>query len=176
MLWAVDYFKEEQADERRSSGWTMAARPPAPTSMPSAKQARSTLAAALDNWDVEAADAAVLNYASVAEPREVFELLWQYGARDFRGIGHKAITVQNAHRILSLLGWEYRDPEPRVVAALTLAGSLSRRRFRLLQRPVEPYERHDAGSAGATGRLGPDLETSMSLSGQVRNVTASEGE
>ena len=119
MLWAVDYFKEEQADERRSSGWTMAARPPAPTPMPSAEQARSTLANALDNWDVEAADAAVLNYASVAEPREVFELLWQYGARDFRGIGHKAITVQNAHRILSLLGWEYRDPVLRsTVAAL----------------------------------------------------------
>ena len=119
MLWAVDYFKEEQADERRSSGWTMAARPPAPTSMPSAEQARSTLADALDNWDVEAADAAVVNYASVAEPREVFELLWQYGARDFRGIGHKAITVQNAHRVLTLLGWEHRDPVLRsTVAAL----------------------------------------------------------
>lgn len=119
MLWAVDYFKEEQADERHSSGWTMAARPPAPHPMPSPEQARSALVEALDHWDLEAADAAVVNYASVAEPDEVFELLWQYGARDFRGIGHKAITVQNAHRILTLLGWEHRDPVLRsTVAAL----------------------------------------------------------
>ena len=119
MLWAVDYFKEEQADERHSSGWTMAARPPIPTPAPSPDQARSALAAALENWDLEAADAAVVNYASVAEPDEVFELLWQYGARDFRGIGHKAITVQNAHRILGLLGWQHRDPVLRsTVAAL----------------------------------------------------------
>ena len=119
MLWAVDYFKEEQADERHSSGWTMAAPPPVPTPAPSPDQARSALSAALDNWDLEAADAAVVNYASVAQPSEVFELLWQYGARDFRGIGHKAITVQNAHRMLNLLGWEHRDPVLRsTVAAL----------------------------------------------------------
>ena len=119
MLWAVDYFKEEQADERHSSGWTMAAPPPVPTPAPSPDQARSALASALDNWDLEAADTAVVNYASVAQPREVFELLWQYGARDFRGIGHKAITVQNAHRMLDLLGWEHRDPVLRsTVAAL----------------------------------------------------------
>ena len=119
MLWAVDYFKEEQADERHSSGWTMAARPPVPTPAPSPDQARSALASALDNWDLEAADTAVVNYASVAEPDEVFGLLWQYGARDFRGIGHKAITVQNAHRMLKLLGWEHRDPVLRsTVAAL----------------------------------------------------------
>ena len=119
MLWAVDYFKEEQADERHSSGWTMAASPPDSTPAPSADQASSALAAALDNWDLEAADAAVVNYAGVAQPREVFELLWQYGARDFRGIGHKAITVQNAHRMLNLLGWEHRDPVLRsTVAAL----------------------------------------------------------
>ena len=119
MLWAVDYFKEEQADERHSSGWTMAAPPPVSTPAPSPDQARSALVTALDNWDLEAADAAVVNYASVAEPDAVFELLWQYGARDFRGIGHKAITVQNAHRMLNLLGWEHRDPVLRsTVAAL----------------------------------------------------------
>lgn len=119
MLWAVDYFKEEQADERHSGGWTMAARPPVPTPAPSPDQARSALAAALDNWDLESADTAVVNFASVAQPRDVFQLLWKYGARDFRGIGHKAITVQNAHRMLNLLGWEHRDPVLRsTVAAL----------------------------------------------------------
>ena len=110
MLWAVDYFKEEQAEERHSSGWAMAARPSTPIPARSVDQARSALAAALDNWDLEAADAAVVSYARVAGPREVFDLLWRYGARDFRGIGHKAITVQNAHRMLNLLGWEHRDP------------------------------------------------------------------
>ena len=42
MLWAVDYFKEEQADERHSSGWTMAARAAgADVPHPSPDQARS---------------------------------------------------------------------------------------------------------------------------------------
>ena len=119
MLWAVDYFKEEQAEERHSSGWTMAARPSTLTPATSRARVRSALVDALDHWDLEAADAAVVNYASVAGPREVFELLWQYGARDWRGIGHKAITVQNAHRILALLGWQHRDPVLRsTVAAL----------------------------------------------------------
>ena len=119
VMWAVDNFKEEQAEELQSSGWTMAAPPPAPTPMPSPEQARSALADALDHWDLEAADTAVVNFASVAGPREVFELLWRYGARDFRGIGHKSITVQNAHRMLSLLGWEHREPVLRsTVAAL----------------------------------------------------------
>ena len=119
VLWAVDNFKEEQAEELHASGWTMAARPSAPTPAPSPDRARSALAAALDNWDLEAADAAVVNYASVAEPREVFDLLSRYGARDFRGIGHKAIAVHNAHRILTLLGWQHREPVLRsTVAAL----------------------------------------------------------
>ena len=119
VLWAVDNFKEEQAEELHASGWTMAARPSAPIPAPSPERARGALAAALDNWDLKAADAAVVNYADVAEPREVFGLLWHYGARDFRGIGHKAIAVQNAHRILTLLGWQHRDPVLRsTVAAL----------------------------------------------------------
>ncbi len=117
VLWAVDNFKEEQAEELHTSGWTMAARTPAPAG--SLDRARSRLVSALDAWDLEAADAAIVSYASVAEPHEVFEVLWQYGARDFRGIGHKAITVQNAHRILGLLGWQYREPVLRsTVAAL----------------------------------------------------------
>ena len=119
LMWAVDNFKEEQAEELESSGWTMAVPPPAPTPMPSPEQARSALADALDHWDLPAADAAVVNFARVAGPWEVFELLWRYGARDFRGIGHKAITVQNAHRMLSLLGWEHCEPVLRsTVAAL----------------------------------------------------------
>ena len=115
VLWGVDYFKEEQADELQASGWTMPARTPTPAC--SLAQARSGLVSALDHWDLEAADAAVVDFANAAQPREVFELLVRYGARDFRGIGHKAITVLNAHRILALLGWRHREPVLRSVAA-----------------------------------------------------------
>ena len=88
MLWAVDYFKEEQAEERHSSGWTMAARPSTLTPATSKARVRSALVDALDHWDLEAADAAVVNYASVAGPREVFELL----GNTVRAIGAASAT------------------------------------------------------------------------------------
>ena len=188
LMWAVDNFKEEQAEELHSSGWTMAARPPAPTPMPSQGQARSALADALDNWDLAAADAAVVNFASVAGPREVFELLWQYGARDFRGIGHKAITVQNAHRMLSLLGWQHREPVLRsTVAALVnfyddpnpatteLEEEAAWRQNTALRREIPGnwlQGRLDAGASAevlAALREGDSLETGRAIVGFLRD-------
>jgi len=100
LIWAADNFKRSQADERRASGWRMSeATDKRKVVRPEA--ARRALIAALESWDSEAADAAVTNYARVAAPEDVLSLLFSYGARDLRGIGHKAITVQNAHRIVA---------------------------------------------------------------------------
>ncbi len=117
-LWAVEYFKDTQAEELRASGWTMPAL--IPSTAPSPAQARSELTSALDRWDLEAADAAVAKYASVASPHDVFTLLFQYAARDFRSIGHKAIAAANAHRILTLLGWRHHEPVLRSLVAAML--------------------------------------------------------
>jgi hypothetical protein len=102
VIWAVDYFKETQAQEQASSGWHMSTRATAPATNPEA--ARRSLTAALDKWDHEAADAAIVDYARSARPADIFSLLFSYGARDLREIGHKAITVSNAHSLITLFG------------------------------------------------------------------------
>jgi len=101
-IWAADYFKDTQAQERASSGWQMSRRAPSNNANPDG--ARRALTAALDKWDRDAADAAVTNYAQSADLTEIFALLFPYGARDLREIGHKAIAVCNAHGLLTLLG------------------------------------------------------------------------
>jgi hypothetical protein len=73
--------------------------------------ARRALTAALDRWDHEAADVAILEYARCADPVEIFALLFFYAARDLREIGHKAITVSNAHSLMALFGGA-ADAEP----------------------------------------------------------------
>jgi hypothetical protein len=102
VIWAVDYFKETQAQEQASSGWHMAPRAASPKANPEA--ARRSLIAAMDKWDREAADAAIVDYAQSAQPGDIFPLLFFYGARDLREIGHKAITVSNAHSLMALFG------------------------------------------------------------------------
>ena len=117
IVWAADYFKETQAQERAASGWRLPTRPTA--SFANREAARGALVTALDNWDREAADAAIANYAQAAHPDEIFSLLFPYGARDLRAIGHKAITVSNAHSLVVLLGGIHAAPLLRsTVAAL----------------------------------------------------------
>jgi hypothetical protein len=117
IAWAANYFKETQAQERATDGWRMPTRTAAP--VVSAQAARRALIVGLDNWDRDAADAAILNYAQVARPEQIFSLLFPYGARDLRSIGHKAIAVSNAHCLIELLGSAQAAPILRsTVAAL----------------------------------------------------------
>jgi hypothetical protein len=102
IVWAVDYFKDTQAQERATSGWHMPALPAAANATANTDAARRSLIAALDKWDHEAADVAIVQYARSAGLEETFAVLFPYGARDLREIGHKAITVSNAHSLLTL--------------------------------------------------------------------------
>ena len=115
--WAADYFKDTQAQERTASGWRLPTRSTA--SLGNREVARHALVTALDNWDRDAADAAIVNYAQAAHPDEIFSILFGYGARDLRAIGHKAITVSNAHSLVGVLGGVHATPLLRsTVAAL----------------------------------------------------------
>ena len=122
IAWATDYFKDTQAQERDTDGWRLPIRAAAPGGTPRA--ARHALITALDNWDRDAADAAIVNYAHAAGPDESFSLLFRYGARDLRAIGHKAIAVTNAHCLIELLGSAQAEPILRsTVAALQNSGA-----------------------------------------------------
>ena len=115
VFWALDYFKRAQEQERRASGWTMGPRP-GPVAG-TVEAARKGLIDALDRWDLEAVDPAIVDFARLATPGQLSEVLFRYGIRDLRAIGHKAIAVQNVHRLLPIVGPEYAPPVLRSLAA-----------------------------------------------------------
>src|SRR6185295_17645077 len=76
---------------------------------------------AMDNWDEAAADTAVAALARSAGVNEIYELLFRYGMRDFRSIGHKAIYVANSWRTLQCIGWQHAEPVLRSLAYALLS-------------------------------------------------------
>jgi hypothetical protein len=114
LFWALDNFKSAQAQNQKESGWRMP--PVVEDKVPTARKARQAFTAAMDTWDEQAADAAVVGLARSAGAQEVFELFCRYGARDFRDIGHKAIFVANSWRTLQTIGWEHAEPVLRSLA------------------------------------------------------------
>ena len=115
VFWALDYFKRAQGQERRASGWTMGPQPEPVAG--TAREARRNLIDALDRWDLEAVDPAILDFARLAAPGQLSELLFKYSTRDLRAIGHKVIAVQNVHRLLPVIGPEYAPSVLRSLAA-----------------------------------------------------------
>jgi hypothetical protein len=114
IFWALDYFKSAQAQDVREGDWTM--RPLAEDEIPSPTRARQAFIEAMDNWDEEAADRAVVGLARSTGAQDLFGLLCRYGARDFRDIGHKAIYVANSWRTLQAIGWQHAEPVLRSLA------------------------------------------------------------
>eukprot|EP00913_Durusdinium_trenchii_P023465 g22043.t1 len=108
IFWALDYYKGRQIEEERKTGWKL---PPVKTErLPKPHKAKEELISALENWDEQAADAAAAAMVRSAGANETFELLFHYGSRDFRSIGHKAIFAANAYRSLGVIGWEHAEP------------------------------------------------------------------
>lgn len=114
IFWALDYFKSAQAQDVREGDWIMAA--VEEKRVPPPDKARTGFITAMDNWDEPAADVAAASLARGAGANAVFELLFRYGARDFRSIGHKAIYVANSWRTLSVIGWQHAEPVVRSLA------------------------------------------------------------
>jgi len=162
VLWAADYFKDAQAQERASGGWRMPAIPRTTQSRShgtvAIEEARKAFVTAMDTWDRSGADAAIVKYASIAGPEAVFSLLFPYGARDLRAIGHKAITVCNAHNLISLLGTQHAEPILRsTVAALQNSDADSDPAHRDLP-PDRPWRRNQEriGAIPPNWRAGRD--------------------
>ena len=114
IFWALDYFKDSQARDERERGWTMG--PVDESAVPSAARARDAFVRAMERWDEPAADAAIAGLSRAAEPADVWEAFYRFGARDYRSIGHKAIDVANCHRVLEVIGWKNAEPVLRSLA------------------------------------------------------------
>ena len=117
LFYALDNFKSAQErDAQQPSGdYTMRS---LAGPFPSPERAGAELTAAMEAWDPERAERAAVSLARHRSASQVFEMLWRYGARDYRNIGHKAIFVANAHRTLNAIGWQHAEP---VVRSLVLA-------------------------------------------------------
>lgn len=105
MLWAADTFKQAQRHDTFNGDWQLADAIEANSNDPMGDFVR-----AMDSWDGEGADIAISQLAGEADLDELFPLLFYYGARDFRDIGHKTITVSNSYRLLRLFGDAYAEP------------------------------------------------------------------
>ncbi|MCC6507604.1 MAG: hypothetical protein IT423_00745 [Pirellulaceae bacterium] len=114
LLWAIDNFKSAQATDVREGNWTMAKVDE--SRLPTAEKSLAALAEALENWDVEAADAAAAAAARTASRSQLLDIMARYASRDFRSIGHKAIYVAAAFRTLEVIGWEHAEPIVRSLA------------------------------------------------------------
>ncbi len=118
LLWAVDYFKWAQA----------AAKELEPEPMPdflasrllSAKSAEAELQRAMETFDGPRAEAAVVSLHRGGDNAALAQLLFRYGSKDFRHIGHKAIHVAHGLATLDTIGWVGAENVLRSIA-LTLS-------------------------------------------------------
>lgn len=112
-LWTLDDCKRSQdRDVREAGDWTLPPRPK--VAFPSAAHARRELLAALESWDADRADRALVGLlafgGSAASPGDVFEILRPAAARSFTDIGHKIIFCTQVERALARLDAEYAEP------------------------------------------------------------------
>src|SRR6185295_17195156 len=114
LFWSLDSFKGSQAEEKKKTGWTLPVLDE--SKLPPPDKARQAFIDAIENWDVDGVDAPVASLARHAGAHEVFELFFRYGMRDFRDIGHKAIYVAGAWRLLGVIGWQHAEPILRSLA------------------------------------------------------------
>ena len=114
LFWAVDNFKGSQERNKNEGNWVMS--PAATANVPDGVHAARDFRAAMDRWNEEAADRAVTGLVRSCGAAEISEIFWQYGARDFRDIGHKAIYAANAFRTLQTIGWRHAEPVYRSLA------------------------------------------------------------
>jgi hypothetical protein len=133
LFWALDNFKNSQAQDVKEGDWTLNKVDEARVPRPHA--AREAFVKAMDAWDSDAADAAVSGLARGSGAAETMEAFWRYAVRDQRDIGHKAIFAMQCWRTLQAIGWQHAEPVLRSLAygLLDLQGD---------KRPVAvgPYE------------------------------------
>ncbi|MBS1824723.1 MAG: hypothetical protein JST93_05345 [Acidobacteria bacterium] len=115
LFYAIDNFKTAQdRDAKASTGdYTMCE---LTQSLPTPTAARTEFANAMDHWDIERAERAAAALARHNRTEDAFSLLWEYGARDYRNIGHKAIFTANAYRTLHTIGLQHAEPVLRSIA------------------------------------------------------------
>jgi hypothetical protein len=104
LFWAVDVVKEhiERFKEKPA--------PPLRGTLPSAENAAAEFDAAMDAWEQERAELAVIGLARSHGTEAAFQRFCHYAARDWSFIGHMPIAVSNAWRTLGVIGERHAEP------------------------------------------------------------------
>jgi hypothetical protein len=146
-LWNLDDFKRSQEIARAEGEWALPKRPQA--AFPSEESARREFLAAMDAWDEERADRALVGLLPHHDLASLFEVLWPLAARSYVNIGHKMIFAAQTERVLARIGWPHAEPALRSLV------------YGLLYRPsgteTEAFERSRelAGTLPETTTPGP---------------------
>jgi hypothetical protein len=109
LFFALDDFKKAQERDAKAAvgDYTMWA---ITGTVPPPEKAEAEFHAAMEAWDQERAERAVVSLARTRSVPEVFDQLWRYSTRDYRNIGHKAIYSANAIRTLHTIGEQHAEP------------------------------------------------------------------
>jgi hypothetical protein len=107
-LWSVDDFKRSQAIDRSDNDWVLPPRPE--VSFSSEAAARKEFLSAMEAWDDQKADRAIVGLIPFHDLDSIYELLWKPSARSFGAIGHKIIYGAQLHRVIRRIGWQHAEP------------------------------------------------------------------
>ncbi len=122
-LYALTVYKRAQTAMATRSPWSL---PAAPTALPSEADAGSQLSRALDEFDLDAADAAITALVRNGSRAILIAALLPWTMRDFADVGHHPIFGTAAFRLLDTIGWKYAEPLLRsLVHGFVLAGATS---------------------------------------------------
>ena len=106
VFWALDNFKERLDRYQYGPDQQTALKGP----LPATDIAGDELRAGIEGGDPERAQRAITALIRSQGAPQVIEPLWHYMVRYWGFIGHTAINVANAWRLLQTIGWEHAEP------------------------------------------------------------------
>jgi hypothetical protein len=109
LFWALHAYKKHQ-EEFTNPLFTALKGP-----LPAPEKAGAELADAMERFDVDRAERALVALARNQGARQTLELLWVYGLRNLGMGGHAAILVANCFRALETVGWQEAEQALRFV-------------------------------------------------------------
>ncbi|HMF11699.1 MAG TPA: hypothetical protein VKE94_05315, partial [Gemmataceae bacterium] len=109
LFWALQGYKRHQEDFPNPLLTELSGLLPAP------EKAGAELAIAMEQFDADRAERALVALARNQGARQTMEQLWIYGLRNLGAGGHSAILMANSFRALEAVGWQESEQALRFV-------------------------------------------------------------
>jgi hypothetical protein len=170
LLWALDTFKNSQAQDVKEGDWTLGKVDE--SRLPTPGNAKAEYIRAMEKWDADAADTAIAQLCRTSGAAETMEPVWRMAVRDQRNIGHKPIFAMQCWRTLQAIGWQHAEPVLRSLTSglLDLQGDSN-------PTPVGPYKSNleNAAKLREGWQLGkPDASATRAILATIRQSSAED--